>query len=574
MSGGWRWWWSAEWDCVVAARKIAEGGARKPLVLQLLLDDKRLEKAGICVALRCATCAGWPRWGDDSDDEAVGVGQGATFAFEDEVQADPLSPLSTSRFLLHALLALTTSLAPFRSMLMRTENFDARTNSTRTTKQQRLLHRKQSKEHPPTTLSPMDASSNRWRVWTPPPGEEHGEVDNTRQPPQEQAPAPEQPQEEEQGPHVKADEPANAPKRANDDPTSKEFDNSPNSYALFEAIASGLEEHALILARRGVGVNCVHHEHMTTPLHEAAWSPYFGPNLVHVLLQAGLNPSQQGKHVGSPLHWACESGKAAHALEKIRLLLDFGGDINAKDPRDDTCLHLAVYFQSPVEVLDLLVRRGASCGALDRERKTAYEWATQEDRYSSRVEVAARANALLNSGVALEAFCGALIPRLGVRSRASAFLRADGDGHLMWRVHRMLIPPMQWMLTGRPVAPAPALPVGVEPDQDPALAPAAAPLVALPAPAQHEVVEGARGPLFLERIVAPRYAARANNLNNEGEVEEEERSDEDENGGQPELEAEDENEQAGADVPREDAQEALPQANDDDDDDERGEDAQ
>ena len=216
------------------------------------------------------------------------------------------------------------------------------------------------------------------------------------------------------------------------------------SNELYAALSRKDFAAATALAERGLGVRYVAGEAGgATALHEAAWESECPPGLVAELLRQGMNPSAQGARIGSALHWACENGQAANAAGKVRLMLEAGADVRARDPRNDTPLHLAVYFQSRVEVLELLVRAGSRCGELDNERLAPFDWALRDDRFADFSPAdRARVRALLNDGVSLETLCSVEVPRLGAAASRplTRFVLADGDGHLRWRVRAFLVP--------------------------------------------------------------------------------------------------------------------------------------
>jgi ankyrin repeat protein len=78
---------------------------------------------------------------------------------------------------------------------------------------------------------------------------------------------------------------------------------------------------------------------------------------VRGLLARGACPRAEDSAGYTPLHYAARAGHAAI----VRLLLDGGGDVNARTRAGGaTPLHRAAY-QGHLEVVRLLVERGADC---------------------------------------------------------------------------------------------------------------------------------------------------------------------------------------------------------------------
>lgn len=136
-----------------------------------------------------------------------------------------------------------------------------------------------------------------------------------------------------------------------------------------------------------------------TPLHEAS-SSGFG-DAVRLLLQRGANPDSVARAAfgGTPLLWAVSSlplraqfgaqaaAKSAlfavgrreevHYVEVVRLLLDAHADIDAKNPRSDTSLHIAAE-NGLAQIATLLLERGARSDLADSRRMTARELAVRK----------------------------------------------------------------------------------------------------------------------------------------------------------------------------------------------------
>lgn len=86
------------------------------------------------------------------------------------------------------------------------------------------------------------------------------------------------------------------------------------------------------------------------------------PVMVETLLCFGANPNQEGKHkshltvIGKrPLHYAAEFNQE----DIVKLLLQYGADVNAKTSENDTPLHYACLLSKSNEVIKLLINHGA-----------------------------------------------------------------------------------------------------------------------------------------------------------------------------------------------------------------------
>ena len=88
---------------------------------------------------------------------------------------------------------------------------------------------------------------------------------------------------------------------------------------------------------------------------------------------------------GRPLHWASE-----HAPECTKILLERGGQVNARNVKEDShCLsrtpliHNACQNDDCAEVTKLLIQAGADLHAKDNHDKTALDWA--KEKKNSRI---------------------------------------------------------------------------------------------------------------------------------------------------------------------------------------------
>ena len=105
------------------------------------------------------------------------------------------------------------------------------------------------------------------------------------------------------------------------------------------------------------------------------------PTMMQVLLEAGADPRLNQKNGNSPLMLAIRflsSGgglnpfevNGQRAMEAINLSLRHGADINAKNSRGESALHLALDYPN---VLTLLADHGADLGITDRQGRTVLD---------------------------------------------------------------------------------------------------------------------------------------------------------------------------------------------------------
>ncbi len=147
--------------------------------------------------------------------------------------------------------------------------------------------------------------------------------------------------------------------------------------ALHTACFVGSEQAAVFLVERGANVNLCSRKGVT-PL---AWAAHRGHiRLANALLEKGANvngdpfptPPPGTKFAPSeiesiPLLAAARSDK----LDVLKLLLDKGAKIEAKNSAGETALHCAAKGDSLKCVRELLIR-GAEFGAIDKVRKKIF----------------------------------------------------------------------------------------------------------------------------------------------------------------------------------------------------------
>jgi len=132
--------------------------------------------------------------------------------------------------------------------------------------------------------------------------------------------------------------------------------------ALFAAIRSGSNPDVARLLNVGASPNSVDAD--GTPALMAA-TLFGGADLVKLLLDRGADPNRAGVGGTTALMWAVPN------LEKVRLLVDHGANVNARSETDRTAFLVAASYPRTLDVLRLLLDRGADLRAQDRAGATA-----------------------------------------------------------------------------------------------------------------------------------------------------------------------------------------------------------
>ena len=132
--------------------------------------------------------------------------------------------------------------------------------------------------------------------------------------------------------------------------------------ALFAAIQSGSVSDVQRRLMAGASPNAVSAD--GTPALMAA--TLFGdPKMVELLLEKGADPNRAGVGGTTALMWAIPN------LEKARVLLARGANVNARSEAERTPLLVAASYPRTVELLQFLLGRGADLRAQDRAGTTA-----------------------------------------------------------------------------------------------------------------------------------------------------------------------------------------------------------
>ncbi|KAI9892747.1 MAG: hypothetical protein M1814_001167 [Vezdaea aestivalis] len=108
-------------------------------------------------------------------------------------------------------------------------------------------------------------------------------------------------------------------------------------------------------------------------LTELTAASVFGHELiVRLLLEKGADIEAKDNSGKTALYWAARNGHET----VVRLLLEEGADFKAKDDEGGIALHWAVVGDDDETITKLLLERGADTEAKDNNRETALHWAT------------------------------------------------------------------------------------------------------------------------------------------------------------------------------------------------------
>ncbi|WP_341808410.1 ankyrin repeat domain-containing protein [Wolbachia endosymbiont (group E) of Neria commutata] len=151
------------------------------------------------------------------------------------------------------------------------------------------------------------------------------------------------------------------------------FGNTP----LHKASNRGYDAVVELLLDKGANVDAVTSDysgHRETSLHKAITNSHMDNylNIVKMLLDYGANTEIEDLNNGTPLYQAVGSSQ----IKAIKLLLDAKADVNSRNKRGETPLHIVVNYgldslsQKRCDVAELLLKNGADVHAKDENGNT------------------------------------------------------------------------------------------------------------------------------------------------------------------------------------------------------------
>jgi ankyrin repeat protein len=199
---------------------------------------------------------------------------------------------------------------------------------------------------------------------------------------------------------------------------------------LFSALQRGAIAEVDRALRDGANANATDAD--GTPALMAA-TLFGNEDLVDLLLKRGADPNRPDAAGSTALTWA------AHDARKVTRLLAHGADVNARSKTGRTALHVAAAYPGTLDVVKLLVARGADIRAEDQGRATALTLASR----SSDVEVV---RYLVDKGLDPKALSPA------ARRQAHARLDPATVAYLMSKDMTPVPETMMWAAMSQPTA--------------------------------------------------------------------------------------------------------------------------
>ena len=143
---------------------------------------------------------------------------------------------------------------------------------------------------------------------------------------------------------------------------------------LIDAVKANDEDQVINLITNGVNINETDNCDMT-PLHWAALEGLF--EISAILIKHGANINAIDNLCGTPLHYASWSSTAV-----VKLLLDAGADIDAKNDIGEIALHHATFYGN-IGMIEMLISYDSSIDVANNAGETPLYIAVQQNRFDA-----------------------------------------------------------------------------------------------------------------------------------------------------------------------------------------------
>jgi ankyrin repeat protein len=124
-----------------------------------------------------------------------------------------------------------------------------------------------------------------------------------------------------------------------------------------------------LLSIRNINVNVKDDVYGWTPLHEAAWKGHV--EIIRLLLQNGAEVNAKNNYGYTPLHYAACNGH----IDILHLLVENGVDLEAQRNYGSRALHKAARYGHLPFIQELISRYHVDINARDNDGETALSWA-------------------------------------------------------------------------------------------------------------------------------------------------------------------------------------------------------
>lgn len=125
-----------------------------------------------------------------------------------------------------------------------------------------------------------------------------------------------------------------------------------------ECYEGEIEKILNLLLEKENDINIVNHENLTL-LHIASFMNFNNSvNIMKLLVGKNIDLEKKNNHLETALHLTVKKSNLELALQKIKILLDAGANINASDVVGNTLLHLAAvkYRNNVYQIINLLIK--------------------------------------------------------------------------------------------------------------------------------------------------------------------------------------------------------------------------